>query len=159
MARNISHDSSSGVFSLIAMLVSVCLMAFGMLIASMALSTSAVATKRADTVTSIYGLESVAQEFLSELDNAIASGVPVLEAADIACSAVRTIGTPTGGQVAVEASTERGDDGTCRIHLESSGRTIDVTLSINPDGTYEILGWESKASLQEEPKIGRLLGM
>lgn len=142
-----------GALSLALLLVTLCAMALGLLIASMSVSTLTLSETRAETVRSTYRLESVAQSLVARLDGACSRGMSPGEALGVALAEPRDDEGDPAGRVDVSGAYE---DGLVRLRLERGRRTLAVALEPTPEG-MEVREWAMGAMPNEEPSLGSLL--
>lgn len=123
-----------GPISLFTLVIVLCLAVMSVLAVATAQATYAAAEKQALFATDTYANESEAQQFVAEVDAALAG--------------VRASG---GGLQAAYATVDRvlpanatrEDSLVKAVFTAESGRTLEVGLTIQPDATYEISLWKA----------------
>lgn len=156
----IQGGSAISIAAIFALVVIVCMAVLAVLTIATAHSSLVLSQRQAAATQELYSNELAAQTFLAQLDETLAQQKGASSAARNAavaaklpaiCDAARTA---SGGAVTVDAyaygSTVRADF-TCE-----NGRTLKVTLTLLPDGTYRIDAWRMTAIVNEEQSMGTL---
>lgn len=160
-----------GPISLFALIIILCLAVLAVLSVTTARAELSTTERQATTTTETYQLEMAAQGLVAEVDGALGEGEAALGAvlagygieraasADAAAVPGETIEdeTPAGNAVdepgvalsvgdgAATVTAAGTFDGECifATFTMESGRTLAVTLRVNPDGTYTIEQWKT----------------
>lgn len=129
-----------GPISLFTLTIILCLAVLSVLAITTAQATYAAAEKQAAFTTGTYANEAAAQQFVAEVDTALApvraSGGGLPEALD----AVEDI---LPAEALLEGSTVRA------VFTAESGRTLDIVLTIRTDATYVIDSWKATTQWTE----------
>lgn len=151
------HTARIGPISLFALVVIICMATLAVLAVSTAHSSLVLSQRQAAATQELYLDETAAQTFVAELDevlagNAGAGGASALEPQLVALRDKAQ--AATDGRVEVVARIDGNN-----VHAEFScagGRTLKVSLSIQPDGSWRIDRWRMTAVVNEEQPIGTL---
>ena len=143
-----------GPISLLTLITVICLAVLAVLAISTAHASLVMAQRQADSVSDMYLNETAAQQFVANVDDALAHG-----GADnvqrVLFSAARDAEDAAGGQVSANASME-GDvvsaDFTC-----VNGRVLSIEVTIRENSTYRIDKWKVTAVQNEEQPPGSFL--
>ena len=143
------------VFTLITV---ICLSILAVLSLATAHATLSLSQRRAQATTQVYANETAAQTFVAILDEQLAAGTAPNEALEAArMAALDTAqGKSEAGPLAVSAQ-RQGNTYSATFDC-GNGRTLELQLSFDNDGTYHIDTWRMTTVYHDEPTIGNLWG-
>lgn len=123
-----------GPISLFTLVIILCLAVLGVLAVTTAQATFAAAEKQAAFTTDTYENETAAQEFVAQIDAALA---PVRESDGDSTAALEAVRKVLRAEATLDGSTVSA------TFSAESGRSLTIQLVIESDGTYEITNWKA----------------
>lgn len=128
-----------GPVSILVVIIILCLAVMAVLTLVTAEAEESITARQEESTTALYENEARAQEFLAQLDDALAQA----QAADTSVrSALDQLSLPDGAVY---------EDGELSVSfVAENGRRLDVELSIPSTASYEILTWRATTEWNEE---------
>jgi len=144
-----------GPISLFALIVIICMATLSVLTIATAHSSLVLSQRQAAATQELYLSETAGQTFIAVFDEILETqatdGKVTDEQLAILCESAQDV---TGGAVEVTAHVE-GSNVYAEFACEG-GRTLKITLAIQPDGSYRIERWKMTNVVNEEQAIGTL---
>lgn len=129
-----------GPISLFTLTIILCLAVLAVLAVTTAQATYAAAEKQASFTTDTYTNEAAAQQFVADVDTALA---PVRASGGGLSAALDAVEGVLPDEAQLEDSTVHA------TFTTESGRTLDISLTIRADATYDIDSWKATTQWTE----------